>query len=167
LRLEAELEVSGAELARRLDDAQLVVRSLEEMAARQRQISHGEQQGVYACPLDPSVTHFIDSWGFPRSGGRRHRGTDIMGPMGAPVFAFTSGVIARHTNSRLGGISLYLRGDDGATYFYTHLQGFAPRARSAPGCRPASTSRSTATPATPAAVRRTSTSNATPVAARR
>jgi peptidoglycan LD-endopeptidase LytH len=125
--LEQDLEAARTELGERLGDAELVVESLEQMVARQRQISHGQQQGVYACPLDPSVTHFIDSWGFPRSGGRGHRGTDVMGPMGAPVYAFASGVVDRHTNSRLGGISLYLRGDDGATYFYTHLQGFAPR----------------------------------------
>jgi len=48
-----------------------------------------------------------------------------MGPMGAPVYAFTDGVIERHSDSRLGGISLYLRGADGSTYFYTHLQGYA------------------------------------------
>ena len=99
--------------------------ALEAIAARQRTIDRGSQQGVYACPLDPGVTHFIDSWGFPRSGGRSHKGTDIMGPMGSPVDACTGGVISRHSNSRLGGISLYLRGDDGNTYVDTHLQGFA------------------------------------------
>ena len=116
-------ETLEAELAR----AEQEVVGLEQRAARQRRVDRGSQQGTYACPLDTHLTHFIDSWGFPRSGGRRHQGTDIMGPMGAPVYAFTSGVIARHTNSRLGGISLYLRGDDGNTYFYTHLQGYAPR----------------------------------------
>ncbi len=126
-QLEEELAVNVEALQHRLEDAELVVQSLEEMEARQRTIDRGDQQGVYACPLDPGVTHFIDSWGFPRSGGRRHQGTDIMGPMGANVYAFTSGVVARHSNSRLGGISLYLRGDDGSTYFYAHLQGFAPR----------------------------------------
>ncbi len=122
-RLAAEQAVLEGELA----DAEATVVALEAVAARQRTIDRGTQQGVYACPLDRHLTHFIDSWGFPRSGGRSHKGTDIMGPMGAPVYAFTSGVISRHSNSRLGGISLYLRGDDGNTYFYTHLQGYAPR----------------------------------------
>lgn len=80
--------------------------------------------GNYACPLDPSVTSFIDSWGFPRSGGRRHKGTDIMGPTGSLVYAYTDGVISRHSNNRLGGISLYLTGEDGFTYYYAHLQGY-------------------------------------------
>lgn len=130
----AELEVLTEQLAAdqqaleaELEAAQARVRSLEVIAARQRTIDRGGQRGVYACPLDRHLTHFIDSWGFPRSGGRRHQGTDIMGPMGAPVYAFTAGVISRHSNSRLGGISLYLRGDDGSTYFYAHLQGYAPR----------------------------------------
>lgn len=120
------LTAQQATLETELERAEATVVSLEATAARQRTISRAGQQGNYACPLDRSVSHFVDSWGFPRSGGRRHKGTDIMGPMGAPVYAFTDGVIARHSNSRLGGISLYLRGDDGSTYFYTHLQGYAP-----------------------------------------
>ena len=121
------LAADQATLEAELERAEATVVSLEATAARQRSIARAGQQGTYACPLDRHLTHFIDSWGFPRSGGRRHKGTDIMGPMGAPVYAFTDGVIARHSNSRLGGISLYLRGDDGSTYFYTHLQGYAPR----------------------------------------
>lgn len=125
--LAAELAESQRLLEARFESAQQVVRSIEQMAERQRTIAQGSQRGVYACPLDPEVTHFIDSWGFARSGGRRHQGTDIMGPMGAPVFAFTAGVVERHFNSRLGGLMLYLRGDDGSTYLYTHLQGYAAR----------------------------------------
>lgn len=131
--LAAELAEAQRVLEARFEVAQQTVQSIEQMAERQRTINRGSQQGVYACPLDPEVTHFIDSWGFARSGGRRHKGTDIMGPMGAPVFAFTAGVIQRHYNSQLGGLMLYLRGDDGSTYLYTHLQGFA--ARGAPGTR--------------------------------
>jgi peptidoglycan LD-endopeptidase LytH len=125
--LTQELAQLQEQLEGRLDDAQSDVRRLELQAKRQREVSSGSQQGIYACPMSPSITHFVDSWGFPRSGGRSHKGTDIMGPMGAEVYAFTSGVISRHSNSTLGGISLYLRGDDGSTYFYTHLQGYAPK----------------------------------------
>ena len=124
--LTGRLAVQQAALEAELGRAEATVVSLEATAARQRTISRAGQQGTYACPLDPHLTHFVDSWGFPRSGGRRHKGTDIMGPMGAPVYAVTDGVIARHSNGGLGGISLYLRGDDGSTYFYTHLQGYAP-----------------------------------------
>ena len=126
-QLTERLTAEQAVLEGELEGAEATVVSLEAVAARQRAIDRGGQKGLYACPLDRHLTHFVDSWGFPRSGGRSHKGTDIMGPMGAPVYAFTSGVISRHSNSRLGGISLYLRGDDGSTYFYTHLQGYAPR----------------------------------------
>jgi peptidoglycan LD-endopeptidase LytH len=126
-QLTDRLTAQQAVLEGELEGAEATVVSLEAVAARQRAVDRGAQQGVYACPLDRHLTHFVDSWGFPRSGGRSHKGTDIMGPMGVPVYAFTSGVISRHSNSRLGGISLYLRGDDGSTYFYTHLKGYAPR----------------------------------------
>jgi peptidoglycan LD-endopeptidase LytH len=125
--LTQELAQLQEQLEGRLDDAQAEVRRLELQAKRQREIANGSQQGIYSCPMDPAITHFVDSWGFPRSGGRSHKGTDVMGPMGAEVYAFTSGTISRHSNSALGGISLYLRGDDGSTYFYTHLQGYAPK----------------------------------------
>lgn len=116
-RVEGDLEVAETRVA-----------SLERMAARQRTINAGGQQGRYACPLDRHLTHFVDSWGAPRSGGRSHRGTDIMGPMGAPVYAFTDGVITRMNSNRLGGISLWMRGDDNQLYYFTHLQGYADSA---------------------------------------
>ncbi len=62
---------------------------------------------------------FYDDFGAPR-GGRRHQGNDIMSPRGTPVVASVSGTVSPH-NSGLGGISYYLRGDDGNTYFGTHL----------------------------------------------
>ncbi len=63
---------------------------------------------------------FSNDWGQPRSGGRRHQGNDILSPRGTPVVASVSGSVRPHT-SGLGGISYYLKGDDGNTYFGTHL----------------------------------------------
>ena len=130
---EAQLERHTEELVElreriegELEGAEQQVAALERLASRQRSIDQGGQQGRYACPLDPWLTHFVDSWGFPRSGGRSHRGADLMGPMGAPVYAFTDGVIIRQSNNRLGGRTLYLRGDDNQVYYYAHLQGYAP-----------------------------------------
>jgi len=125
--LQAEMAAAQADLEQKLENARLRVRVLETLAARQRTIDNARQKGIYSCIMDRGVVSFRDSWGEPRSGGRRHKGTDVMAPMGVPVYAFTSGVITRHTNSSLGGISLYMRGDDGAVYFYTHLRGYAPR----------------------------------------
>jgi peptidoglycan LD-endopeptidase LytH len=100
-------------------------REIASRAARQRRVSRDRQRGVYACPI-AAPFHFRDTWGAPRSGGRKHKGVDIFGPMGQEVYAITSGVIARHTNSRLGGLGLYLAGDDGNTYYYAHLRSVLP-----------------------------------------
>jgi peptidoglycan LD-endopeptidase LytH len=79
-----------------------------------------------SCPVSPPYS-YIDSWGAARSGGRSHKGTDIMNPMGNRVHAYVDGVISRQTTSSLGGISLYLWGDDGNEYYYAHLQRYASR----------------------------------------
>jgi peptidoglycan LD-endopeptidase LytH len=122
--LEAEAEAAREAVARELDAAQRQVRSLEALAARQRLIENARQSGIYSCIMDRRVVSFRDTWGAPRSGGRRHQGTDVMAPFNVPVYAFTSGVVLRRSSSRLGGLGLYLRGDDGATYFYAHLNAY-------------------------------------------
>lgn len=78
----------------------------------------------YACPVEPPYS-YIDTWGASRSSGRHHEGTDIMAPRGARELAYTDGVISsEHTNS-LGGIVLWLDGDNGDQYYYAHLSGYA------------------------------------------
>jgi peptidoglycan LD-endopeptidase LytH len=79
-----------------------------------------------SCPVSKPFS-FVDSWGAPRSGGRAHKGTDIMNPMGNRVHAIVDGVVSRQTYSSLGGMSLYLRGDDGNEYYYAHLSKYASR----------------------------------------
>ena len=79
-----------------------------------------------SCPVSKPYS-FIDSWGAPRSGGRSHKGTDIMNPMGNKVHAIVDGVISRQSTSSLGGVSLYLQGDDGNEYYYAHLSRYASR----------------------------------------
>lgn len=75
--------------------------------------------GSKACPVAGPVT-FSDTWGAPRSGGRRHQGVDMMGAMGTPLAAITDGVVTRAGNSGLGGITLWLRDDNGNLYYYAH-----------------------------------------------
>lgn len=80
--------------------------------------------GGVACPVGTPRT-YVDSWGAARSGGRRHMGTDILAPYRTPTYAYESGTISRLSSNSLGGISLYLKGDSGNLYYYTHLSGYA------------------------------------------
>jgi peptidoglycan LD-endopeptidase LytH len=123
--LQAELDAQAATLQDRLEEAQARATRIRSLVARQRRIDRGPQQGIYACIFD-SAYRFRDTWGAPRSGGRRHRGTDVFAPHDHPTYAFTSGVVQRHSHSRLGGLGLYLRGDDGNVYYYAHLNSIEP-----------------------------------------
>jgi murein DD-endopeptidase MepM/ murein hydrolase activator NlpD len=78
----------------------------------------------YSCPVEPPYS-YTDTWGAARSGGRSHQGTDIMAPHGAKELAYTDGVISDEHSNTLGGITLYLQGDNGDEYYYAHLSGYA------------------------------------------
>lgn len=72
----------------------------------------------------------VDSWGDARSGGRGHKGNDIMAAGGTPVLAAAPGTIEKLFESRLGGTTLYQRSADGRwMFYYAHLQGYAPGTR--------------------------------------
>ncbi len=75
------------------------------------------------CPFAPGRTHFTDSWGAPRSGGRSHRGTDMMAPHGEPIYAVVAGSV-RTRNGGLGGKTIWLSGG-GNSYYYAHLSDWA------------------------------------------
>lgn len=74
------------------------------------------------CPVQGAVS-FIDSWGAPRSGGRRHKGVDMMASIGTPIVAPVSGTVS-HRSNRVGGRSFYLNGNNGNYYYGTHLSGY-------------------------------------------
>lgn len=78
--------------------------------------------GGIVCPVAGSV-QFTDSWGASRSGGRSHKGSDMMAAGGTPTVAPVSGTV-EHRSSSLGGLSWYVHGDDGTTYYGTHLSGY-------------------------------------------
>ena len=107
-----------------LDEAADRERFLELKARRQREVNTAFANGIYSCPVGNPV-FFRDTWGDPRSGGRRHKGVDMMAPHGTPIYAMHAGRITRLNNSGLGGISIYMFADDGNEYYYTHLQGYA------------------------------------------
>ncbi|MBW3561606.1 MAG: peptidoglycan DD-metalloendopeptidase family protein [Actinobacteria bacterium] len=123
--LEAQVEQQVAQLNQEFSHAQAIYQELKTRKDRQTQISRGAQNGTYAC-IFQGAYHFRNTWGAPRSGGRSHKGTDVMAPYGANVYAFTNGRVQRISSSGLGGLGLYLWGDDGIQYYYAHLKGIAP-----------------------------------------
>ena len=72
------------------------------------------------CPVG-TPNGFIDSWHFPRPGGRLHEGVDMFAPYGTPLYAAADGVIYRVYNNTIGGLSINLIDAAGNMYFYTHL----------------------------------------------
>jgi len=81
----------------------------------------------FICPVD-GISRFINSWGFPRSGGRTHKGTDLMAGQGTPLVAVANGTVRLGYNS-LGGNTVWVYADYGIGFFYAHLDTFAPGLR--------------------------------------
>lgn len=67
-----------------------------------------------------------DSWHAPRSGGRRHEGQDIFAARGTPVRSATAGYVVRVGENALGGNTVFVAGAGGRSYYYAHLDSYAP-----------------------------------------
>ncbi len=80
--------------------------------------------GAMACPVD-GFRSFTDTWGAPRSGGRKHEGVDMLADRGTPVVAVEDGTIHRMSNTSRGGIAVWLDGIGGDRYYYAHLDAWA------------------------------------------
>lgn len=66
-----------------------------------------------------------DTFTASRSGGRVHNAIDIMAARGTPVVAAAAGTVEKLHTSRLGGITAYVRSDDGQwEYYYAHLDSY-------------------------------------------
>ena len=78
--------------------------------------------GTIICPVQ-GVSAYGDTWGAPRSGGRRHQGVDMLAPTGTPLQAVIGGWV-EHRFNRLGGTTISLMGDNGNRYYYAHLSAY-------------------------------------------
>ena len=74
------------------------------------------------CPIQGGSA-YGDTWGAPRSGGRRHQGVDMLAPTGTPLQAVIGGFVSQRDNT-LGGITISLQGDNGNRYYYAHLSAY-------------------------------------------
>ena len=98
-------------------------REIEE-AAKRRGAAAGLPANAtpwFQCPV-PSGS-FINDWGFARSGGRTHKGTDVFAPKGTKILAPDSGRVSLRTNT-LGGKTVWLTGDNGVSFYLAHLDGY-------------------------------------------
>lgn len=123
------------EARRRAAEAEAQRRAAAESQAQQRAAPAPapatSSGGGMVCPV-AGPHSFIDSWGYPRSGGRSHKGVDMMARTGVPVVAPVSGTVSHRGNS-VGGLSFHLSGDNGHYYYGTHLSRYGASGRVSAG----------------------------------
>ena len=69
---------------------------------------------------------YTDDYGAARSGGRSHDGNDLMADRAQKLLAVEAGTLVSVGYSSLSGNKIWLVAEDGAAYFYAHLDSFAP-----------------------------------------
>ncbi len=77
-------------------------------------------------PQDVEITAFSNSWHAPRSGGRQHKGTDLMAPKHTGVYAAADGMVLRVVKSKNAGRYVAIAHVDGWETYYMHLNNDTP-----------------------------------------
>jgi murein DD-endopeptidase MepM/ murein hydrolase activator NlpD len=72
-------------------------------------------------PVKADGVRFRDSWGESRSGGRRHKGTDIVAERGSEILAVADGVVTEMGYHYLSGFYLTIDHGNGVETMYLHL----------------------------------------------
>jgi murein DD-endopeptidase MepM/ murein hydrolase activator NlpD len=88
---------------------------------------------LWRTPVPPSLPgpvdgvrsrQIADTWGGPRSGGRKHKGVDIFAPRGTPVRSTTRGLVVRVGTVKLGRKVVAVLGPGLYIHYYAHLDTF-------------------------------------------
>lgn len=132
-KLQAEIKAAdarAAELARQKRLAAQRAAAAAAAAAAAKKSSSSSSSGGGGGSVMPGAFTFpvagphsyVDSWGAPRSGGRTHKGTDIMASRGTKLVACVDGTITQlnRYDTGLGGKTLYIQGSNGVKYYYAH-----------------------------------------------
>jgi peptidoglycan LD-endopeptidase LytH len=117
--MELALTSKQAEYQRLLDSLNAQV-AREKAAGKVTWVPHSVNGWVFPVA---GAHSYSDTWGAPRSGGRKHKGTDIFASRGTAAVAIVSGSV-RTSNGGLGGRCIWLTGDNGSTFYYAHLDSF-------------------------------------------
>lgn len=84
-------------------------------------------RGVWRFPI-AGYTWYQDDWAAPRylPYFHMHEGNDLFAADGTPVVACANGVIEKMMVGTIGGVSIWLKEDNGTVFYYGHLRDYAP-----------------------------------------
>ncbi len=77
---------------------------------------------IAVCPVR-GPNSFVDSFGWPRPGGRVHEGIDMIAPYGTPIVSVQNGTAVRAPNA-LGGNAVIVYGPGGDWTYYAHMSSY-------------------------------------------
>lgn len=77
-------------------------------------------------PQETAKTDFTNSFGDSRSGGRRHKGNDLLAPRMTEVYAIADGTVIYVGINNLSGRNVKLDHGDGWESYYLHLNNDTP-----------------------------------------
>jgi murein DD-endopeptidase MepM/ murein hydrolase activator NlpD len=127
-QIAAEREQARAAIAATTSRLQELVGSLEDKLKRETQAlaffgqSVAPGAPIAVCPVR-GPNSFVDSFGWPRPGGRVHEGIDMIAPYGTPVVAVQAGRAVATPNT-LGGNAVIVYGPGGDWTYYAHLSAY-------------------------------------------
>ena len=100
----------------------------KEFAARAKALFAPLSGMTLAMPVVGVLPYDLsNSWGDSRDGGRRkHKGIDIFAPKGTGIVAVTDGIISYIGEQPKGGLCLWLATENGTSFYYAHLDRWAP-----------------------------------------